>query len=765
MVVSIVLALNACSSLSADNCSVGQQVAAENGGIACTVAQNTRATLFSGNDYPRLWNGEEIRKQANIDPSRVNRPSVAPRGSPAVGFIGSLRVDYPYNSTALAAEVQDAQTSSASSFDPNEKVSVKFDKVTLDFFLKQMLTGALGVNYIAPDDLGGSVTFRTEQPLPKSQVLQVVRDILGRRGLVMKKLNGVYQIDRADVVAAIEASSRAGRDNEQTSRVIHVTKGSAGEIASIVRQLVPEDVSLAPSGDTIIAKASSPADLNNVAELVNSLSQNGVGDDRVAVIPLRQASPAKIAAQLSDFYRARIGATGPEAVTIVPLDTQNSILVGARDPRMMAGIRQLTQQLDRNSVDELTVRIIPLTNIPAEETAQRLTAIMNGGSGPSPTGPGGSSGSQSGFTAGSSRTGFESTSGPTPNSPFGQLTASPVGNQLSSATSPSGGLQSSEQGAEPLSSNSGRPGPGQLRQLASAGAVNLSAGGIRFEPDVRNNALMVFSNFSQFKRIQDIIKVIDIPQAQVVIEATIAEVTITDDLEFGVQTFLSGKGLVGRNSSTSSQSDQGNAGTYANIGFTVGGVQANVILSALQAITQVKVISSPYLTVLDKKTARLVIGDQIPFAQSTQTSNNQGTTTITENIQTKDTGVVLEVTPKINSNNSVTLTIDQQISKPSDSVKNGDKTPVISTRQVKSDILVQSGRTFLLGGIMQERIDKGESGTPVLRSVPIVGDLFKTQTNTSTRVELLVLITPRVVRQSTQLEQITRLLRDQLHVR
>ena len=774
IIFAIVLALNACSSFSADNCSVGRQVAVENGGSACSVAQNARSTMFGGDDYARLWNGEEARRDANVDVSKVNRPPVAPGGSPAVGFLGNLRVNFPYSESSLTPDVEEAQGVSKSGFDPNEKVAIKFERATLDFFLKQLLTGALGVDYVAPEDLGGAVTFRTENPLPKAQVLQVVRDILGRRGLIMKNLNGVYHIDRADVVSAIEAASKLGRDNEPNTRVVRVSKGSAGEVAAIVRQLVPDDVSLIPTGDSIVIKASSPNDLINVVELISSLGKNGVGDDKVAVIVLRQASPARIASQLNDFYRARVGSIGPDSVTIIPLEAQNAILVGAKDPRMMAGLRQLTQQLDRNSVDEQAVRIIPLTHISAEETAQRLTAIMTGaGQGATPAT--GASATQNPQARSSNDFAGSSASAPA-NSPFGSLTSTQPtpGSGLSSPAGSSSTTGSENFGESPAGSFNGRPAGSpnpasrQVASLNNAGvsaAAAAAAAGVRFEPDVRNNALMVFSNFATFKKLQDIIKAIDVPQAQVIIEATIAEVSITDDLQFGVQTFLQAKGFSFRNSPSSSQTDPGNNGAFANVGFSVGNVKANVILTALQAVTHVKVISSPYLTVLDRKTARLVIGDQIPFAQSTQTSNNAGNTTITENIQTKDTGVVLEVTPRINSDNSVSITIDQQISKPSDSVNQGNKTPVISTRQVKSDILVQSGRTFVLGGIMQERLDKIETGTPGLRSVPLIGDLFKTQQNQASRVELLVMITPRVVRQSTELEKITRLLRDQLHVR
>jgi general secretion pathway protein D len=179
----------------------------------------------------------------------------------------------------------------------------------------------------------------------------------------------------------------------------------------------------------------------------------------------------------------------------------------------------------------------------------------------------------------------------------------------------------------------------------------------------------------------------------------------------------------------------------------------------------VKVISSPYLTVVDGKEARLVIGDQIPYAQTSQSSSTNGNVTVTNAITTLSTGVILDVTPSIRSNNSVDLTIDQQVTTPDSSILNGNTQPIISTREVKSNVIVQSGRTILLGGMIQESVNKTQSGIPIAQTLPIIGNLFKSTNDTSARTELLVMMTPRVVRESSQLENITRLLRDQLHVR
>jgi general secretion pathway protein D len=251
-----------------------------------------------------------------------------------------------------------------------------------------------------------------------------------------------------------------------------------------------------------------------------------------------------------------------------------------------------------------------------------------------------------------------------------------------------------------------------------------------------------------------------------VIEATVAEVQLTDDLSYGVQWYLSGLGLTAHSSPAAVPTDPGTGGV-AMLNKTFGNFNTKVVLNALQSVTTVKVISSPYLTVMDGKSARLVIGDQIPFPVASQTQTNPGNqqqpVVLTQEIQTKETGVILEITPRIRANNSVLLNINQEVSKASDTAQTGNLTPIISKRNMTSDIIVQSGRTAILGGLIEDRTNETETGVPILRKMPVVGNLFKQNTNNAARFELLIMITPRVVRRSSELESITRLLRSQIN--
>ncbi len=285
-------------------------------------------------------------------------------------------------------------------------------------------------------------------------------------------------------------------------------------------------------------------------------------------------------------------------------------------------------------------------------------------------------------------------------------------------------------------------------------------------PDTRNNTLLVRSSYRVYKRIRETVQLLDVPLGQVVIEATILEVKVTDALKYGVQWYLSGNGFTVRNSPGAGVGDSGLTGFVASVEQLASGVTVNAVIDALDDVTEVSVVSSPYLTVLDRKTARLVVGDQIPFATKSQTtsSSDDNMVNVTNEIVTRDTGVVLEVLPVIRGDNSIELRIQQEISTPVLTSGAPNLTPTVTTRQITSDVLVYSGRTVLLGGLIQDRTDANATGVPILRDAPFLGKLFEQNSRSDARTEVIVLITPRVSRQAGEVEQITDLLRNHMKI-
>lgn len=738
-------------------------------------ARNQRSVLYTGEDRPRLWTGEGTREAQDIDVRRVNAPPLGyNRAGTVTGYLGTLKLNYAAADEAVEGDVAALQNSLGRRFDPDQKVSVDFRKATLDYVLKQMLGGALGLSYIAPEDLGGSVTFRTEEPVPKAQVLQVVRDILARNGLEMRSINGVFHIGKPELIGSIEATGQAGRVGERTTRILRLRKGAGGDLLALARQIVPPSIELVQTNnpDTILVRATA-AEIDQAEKLIKGLVQTGLTEDRVAVIPLRQSAPEKIAGQLTEFFRSR----NSDPVSIVPLDGQQALLVSSKAPGMIDGVRRLAEAMDTEVRDEVSLRVIPLQHLVADEIAQRLAVIFGSGQ----AGGGGRAGTLAGGPGGPGGLGGRGGEAVRDPAPIPRLSPASV-----------------EDGALPYpyanGPGNGLPRGGPPAEAASGGGLGAGQQGTRIVADKTSNALLVYSNYSLFKKVREVLRALDVPPAQVVIEATVVEVELTDQLQTGVQVFLQGAGFVvgsgniadigldGRTAATGSNTGGGTSGVgstgsvggggsngfggVAAIGARIGNaLRVDAVLRALQGVTKVKVISSPYLTVLNGKQARLVIGDQIPYAQRSQSANNLGNTTVTQEIVIKDTGIILDITPQIHANNSVALKVNQSVSTPSQSVLAGNLTPVISTRSVESDILLQSGRTVLLAGLIQDRLEQQEDGVPVLKTVPVVGDFFKQKVDNVRRVELILLLTPRVTRNASQIEDLARLLQEQVHTR
>jgi len=272
--------------------------------------------------------------------------------------------------------------------------------------------------------------------------------------------------------------------------------------------------------------------------------------------------------------------------------------------------------------------------------------------------------------------------------------------------------------------------------------------------------------------VEQTIQQIDRPQRQIAIEATIAEVTLNDQLNYGVQYFLAsqkgsisntipgvtstGTGTTTTGGTTTTAIEPASNAVNAAAGALLGRVlpgfnllvgaenSPRVILDALHNITNVKVLSNPSLVVLDNQAATLQVGDQVPFSTGTATvltANN----TVVNTIDYKNTGIILRVLPRANANGNVVLDIEQEISSVA-AGSAGSLTPTISQRRVKSSIAVTSGQTVLLAGLISETENRQRQGIPVLDSIPGLGDAFSHQTNSRARTELILFIRPTVIR-------------------
>jgi general secretion pathway protein D len=333
------------------------------------------------------------------------------------------------------------------------------------------------------------------------------------------------------------------------------------------------------------------------------------------------------------------------------------------------------------------------------------------------------------------------------------------------------------------------PSSSALDSRSSGGGGQPLLQGVRITPDVINNTLLIYADQANYRILEATLQQVDQPQLQVAIDATIAEVTLTNELSYGVQAFLTSKGLGLRpdqGSILNTQSTSGPAATTAattaatgaataagtvtnafinrafpGFNFLIGQeAQPAAILDALHTVTSVKVLSNPSLVVINNQAATLQVGDEVPVSTGSATvltTNN----TVVNTIDYRNTGIILRVSPRINVNGNVRLEVEQEISNVSPATA-ASLTPTVSERRVKSSISVATGQTVLLAGLISEQQDGSRNGIPLLDEIQGLGNAFSHQDKKGTRTELIIFIRPQIIRDGTDAHHIAEELRSKL---
>jgi len=280
-------------------------------------------------------------------------------------------------------------------------------------------------------------------------------------------------------------------------------------------------------------------------------------------------------------------------------------------------------------------------------------------------------------------------------------------------------------------------------------------GDVKIIADEVNNALVIVATAQDYTVVQQVIKQLDMMPLQVLIDATIVEVSLKDKLKYGIKWFLTHNNL-GQNAVSSNSSVFSDAAAFA-AGAATGGFgyaflsnsgDISAVLSAAATDNTLNVISSPSLMVLNNQEASIQVGDEVPIRTSESTNTSGGADPIqTSSIQQRKTGVKLKVKPRVNASGLVIMEIEQSVENVATDTATGSDidSPTISTREISSSVAVQSGETIILGGLIKETDELNKSGIPGLHNLPWIGPLFGETDKNKNKTELVILITPRVV--------------------
>jgi general secretion pathway protein D len=274
----------------------------------------------------------------------------------------------------------------------------------------------------------------------------------------------------------------------------------------------------------------------------------------------------------------------------------------------------------------------------------------------------------------------------------------------------------------------------------------------RIVADEAKNVILIEATHKDYTRFLRVIETLDVVPNQVVLETTIAEVTLNDDLKFGLQWYFKDK----KSAFTFSNNAAGTvAAAFPGFSYTLTAANVALALSQLSQVTEVNIVSQPSLTVLDNKKAVLQIGDQVPITTQSAVSTATAGAPVINSVSYRDTGVILSVTPQVNESGRVTLDIEQEVSSVANTVSSGIDSPTIRQRRIKTTVAVSDGEALALGGLIQKSKSKTQSKIPLLGDIPGLGNLFRTADNKIDKTELIIFITPRVIRSTDEARQVT----------
>jgi general secretion pathway protein D len=511
--------------------------------------------------------------------------------------------------------------------------------------------------------------------------------------------------------------------------------------------------------------------------LIKAFDINILSQQSYALLPVGTGDVKDFASALQDAFRAQGGAPLAGLVHVVPLPRINAVMVISPQSRYIDEARRIYALIDRarrqtlrswhvfylqNSHSEDAAYVLQQAFTPANVTAQPTARSaaqggIQGGGLISTGGQGGGTTGLGGFGGGLGRSGLGGGQG-------GGGLGGTLGGGLAGTTLGAPGQGAAQQ----LQPQAPPPSGGANPLLGGLSPTETSTEALRVIPDDQNNALLIYGTASEVSTVQSMLNKIDILPLQVRIDAVIAEVTLNDTLQYGTQFFFQSGGI---NSVLSTSTQPATGPSASNLAFTLPGFfvgghgtgGAPFAIQALQQVTTVRVLSSPELLVLDNQPARLQVGNVVPYLSQTSQSTITTNAPIVSSINYQQTGVILEVTPRVNSGGLVTLDVMQDVSSVVSGVTTpGINSPTFAERNVASRVVVQDGQTIGLAGLITDNATTGNQGIPWLKDVPILGLLAGSQNNTRQRLELLIMITPHVVYDQRGARDLTEDLREQL---
>lgn len=606
-------------------------------------------------------------------------------------------------------------------------ISINFPSADVRAVAKAVFGDILKVPYSVSPGLTTLVTVVTPKPIARSSVVAFFEEAVRPAGLAVVERNGAFSIEMIDQARAVGTGGGGETTIGFANEIIELQFVSAEEMKRLLDPVIPGVVAQADAATNRLTLSGTSGQRASARDLLKQFDVNWLRNMSFALLVPKRTDSRLIVPELEKLINAPDAPTRG-LVRLISMEKLNGILAISRQRQYLDDVTRFVEILDREGENnEPRLFVYRVQNGRSRDLAKTLnTAFGNSVGADTPVG--GSQAIQ--FEQSPDGNGRADTSG------RGNARGQSLGGQspqnrpnLAAVPAPNDG--------------SGTPnGGGQTTGITA----NISS-------DDNNNAIIVFGTPREYALIEDALRKLDILPYQILIEAAITEVSLTNDLRYGLQWNFTPSGVNGTLSEGTSFLANGQANLLRNLpGFSVAfnpvGSSINGVLSSLEAKTNVNVVSAPKLLVLNNQTAVLQVGDQVPIATQNSTSNIDPNAPTINSIEYRDTGVILKVTPRVNGSGLVMLDIAQEVSDVNITAARaaGINSPTISTRRISTSVAVQDGEVLALGGLIRNTQSKGKTGIPFLSQIPILGGLFGRQSVNGSKTELIVLLKPRVIR-------------------
>jgi general secretion pathway protein D len=659
-------------------------------------------------------------------------------------------------------------------------ISLDFADTDIREVVAQILGAILKVNYTIDPTIHGTATLHTVRPLNRSELVPTLESLLAQNGAALVTDGTIYRV----VPIAKAAATAATEGGTAGAIAVPLQYASAEDLGKVLQPYVGDGGKIAAEpGRNALLVSGDPQAREGLVGLIHAFDVDILARQSYAVLPVSNGDVKDFASALQDAFRGKNGGALSGLVRVIPLSRINAVLVVSPQPHYIDEARRVYALIDHarrqtlrswhvyylqdshsEDVAYVLQQAFTPNNVTAQPTRNQSQTGTLGGNSSGQTGIFGAGGGAGGSSFGGGMSnggtgGGSSTGGIGQSSLSGGIGGSTTG-QIGGAQ-PGGGAPQ-----QPQPTAGGNPLLGGLEPGGGGGENGTD--NLRIIPDDQNNSILAYGTDRELGTIEAMLRKVDIVPLQVRIDAVIAEVTLNDNLQYGTQFFFKSGGINGiLSTATSTPASPSAASLNMNFpGFFLGGSGgggAPFAIQALQQVTKVHVLSSPELMVLDNQPARLQVGSVVPYLSQTSQSTITSNAPVVSSINYQQTGVIMQVTPRVNSGGLVTLDIMQDVSDVATGVTTpGIQSPTFDDRNVTSRVVVQDGQTIGLAGLITDNTSIGNQGIPWLKDIPVLGLLAGTQTNTRQRTELLILITPHVVHDQRDARALTEDLRDQL---